>query len=399
MPKTQARTELVDVAAALREQGLDELADRLSEVADGLAEAEAFDQMLLAAVDSLTEGLAIVDRQGRILFVNAEGQRLVGEVNYQAGPAEWSDEFGLYEPDGITHFPVERNPMALAVRGKPASEAEMMIRNRYLPEQEGVLLRVSAAPVFGATEQLGAVDVFRDITEEKRAQRALVDALGELRAVDESRRDFIAVASHELKAPAAAAASAMATLTRHWDKLDDATKLKLLGQVDGVARRMLLMIDDLLTTSKLDLGAVRVDAVPLGLSELVEQVRTELSMPDVEVRLEPSVTVLADAGHVRRIVTNYLTNAEKYGAAPYVVTVETTQKQAFLRVLDAGAGVPAEFVPRLFSRFARASVTDTEGSGLGLNIVRGLAQANGGEAWYEPVAPHGSCFALSLPLA
>jgi signal transduction histidine kinase len=71
-----------------------------------------------------------------------------------------------------------------------------------------------------------------------------------------------------------------------------------------------------------------------------------------------------------------------------------------VRVLDQGPGVPAEFVSRLFGKFARADTPSTrarKGTGLGLSIVRGLAEANGGLARYEPNTPHGSCFVVQLP--
>jgi signal transduction histidine kinase len=64
---------------------------------------------------------------------------------------------------------------------------------------------------------------------------------------------------------------------------------------------------------------------------------------------------------------------------------------------DSGDGVPAELLPRLFGKFARGAVSrEKGGTGLGLSIVQGLAQANGGDAWYEPNTPHGSCFGVRL---
>jgi signal transduction histidine kinase len=106
-----------------------------------------------------------------------------------------------------------------------------------------------------------------------------------------------------------------------------------------------------------------------------------------------------DPDHLRRIVVNYLTNAFKYGSEPVDVHVITTDDAVKLEVCDQGEGVPPEFVPRLFERFARADRTarSREGTGLGLSIVQGLAAANGGEAWYQPREPHGSCFGLTLP--
>jgi signal transduction histidine kinase len=70
-----------------------------------------------------------------------------------------------------------------------------------------------------------------------------------------------------------------------------------------------------------------------------------------------------------------------------------------VRVRDAGAGVPPELAPRLFEKFSRATPGATGGTGLGLFIVRGLARAQGGDAWYEPGEPSGACFAFRVPVS
>jgi signal transduction histidine kinase len=84
------------------------------------------------------------------------------------------------------------------------------------------------------------------------------------------------------------------------------------------------------------------------------------------------------------------------------VEVTCVDGHAELRVRDRGEGLPAEFLARAFEKFAQArhvAGAERKGTGLGLSIVRGLARAGGGDAWYEPNQPNGSCFAASFPLA
>ena len=110
--------------------------------------------------------------------------------------------------------------------------------------------------------------------------------------------------------------------------------------------------------------------------------------------------LLADRRHLGRILDNYLQNAFKYGEPPVRIDATQVGDMVEVRVLDHGTGVPAEFVSRLFSKFARANTASTkaqQGTGLGLSIVRGLAEANGGHVRYEPNVPHGSCFFVQLP--
>jgi signal transduction histidine kinase len=100
------------------------------------------------------------------------------------------------------------------------------------------------------------------------------------------------------------------------------------------------------------------------------------------------------------MLVNYLSNAFKYGKPPFTITLAESGGAGVVRVSDNGAGVPPQFVPRLFERFSRGpSVAQAGGTGLGLAIVRELAEAQGGEAWYEPNHPQGATFCLRLPQA
>ena len=124
---------------------------------------------------------------------------------------------------------------------------------------------------------------------------------------------------------------------------------------------------------------------------------------DFKVSCDPGLTVLVDPAHLQQVLVNYATNALKYGAQPFRVTaaLDGEPPAVVIRVIDEGDGVPEEFVPRLFGRFARSEMAQglkgVHGTGLGLSIVAGLLRANGGAAWYEPGDPHGSQFCLRLP--
>jgi signal transduction histidine kinase len=95
-----------------------------------------------------------------------------------------------------------------------------------------------------------------------------------------------------------------------------------------------------------------------------------------------------------------VTNAFNYGSDPVKVQVRSTNGWVELLVSDSGEGVPSEFVPKLFEKFARADKKmnrATQGTGLGLSIVRGLAKAMGGDAFYEPNRPSGAVFGVRMP--
>jgi signal transduction histidine kinase len=160
------------------------------------------------------------------------------------------------------------------------------------------------------------------------------------------------------------------------------------------------LVEDLLATSQLDSGELVVRRRPLDLSQVVADVLEDFKDQRVTVTVDARFLVVADRDHFEQMLVNYLSNAFKYGRAPFTITLAESDGAGVVRVSDGGEGVPPEFVPKLFERFSRGpSVAQAGGTGLGLAIVSELARAQGGEAWYEPNHPTGATFCLRLPLA
>ena len=117
---------------------------------------------------------------------------------------------------------------------------------------------------------------------------------------------------------------------------------------------------------------------------------------DVAVDAERDI-VFADRGRVQQMLANYVNNAVRHGEPPVTVRTSRVDGSVEIRVEDGGTGVPIELVPRLFGKFVRGA--NDQGTGLGLFIVRELARAQGGDAWYEARPTGGAAFALRLPSA
>jgi signal transduction histidine kinase len=112
--------------------------------------------------------------------------------------------------------------------------------------------------------------------------------------------------------------------------------------------------------------------------------------------------VSLDANVLERVLSNLVTNALRYGEPPVLVSAQRSDKHFRLAVEDRGAGVPPEFVPNLFERFARSDDSRRRvagGSGLGLAIARAYANAHGGDLLYERATPTGARFELVVPVA
>lgn len=242
-----------------------------------------------------------------------------------------------------------------------------------------------------------------------RVTAQLYETIGEvtrvndkLQAVNQMMLDFVAIASHDLRGPITAISGFASILGDSWEHLTEEKRRECVGVIGRQARHLGLLVEDLMTVSQIEAGAVSTRRAVVDLAETIDHALEGLAARAAEVgrSLPADLAVLADPEHVHRIVVNYIENALKYGGAPIEIRAVDGDGFVDLRVTDGGSGVPEEFVERLFGRFARADdarSSGKQGTGLGLSIVRGLAQANGGDAWYEPNEPTGSCFVVRLP--
>jgi signal transduction histidine kinase len=205
------------------------------------------------------------------------------------------------------------------------------------------------------------------------------------------------VASHELRTPLTAVLGFATTLLNHWDRIPDAEKRDQIHLIEGQARRLSRLADDLLTMSKIEAGALEVRPETVDVGATIRRTVPAFADQAIEIEAGQGLLATADPDHVEQILMNYVSNALKYGGSPVRVQARRRHRWIEVSVTDGGEGVPENFIPRLFQKFAQAG-GGSSGTGLGLSIVRGLARAQGGDAWYEPTEP-GAAFCVRLPAA
>ena len=243
-------------------------------------------------------------------------------------------------------------------------------------------------------------ELYASARELQRLNGEMKAANTELQTLNQALRDFVAVASHDLRTPLTSILGASSTLTR-WDGIEPEQRAEFLAIIERQANHLSRMVDDLLTVSRIEAGALETQSQVIAVREALDRVVEDFAQRASDIRIAgDDLTVIADPDHLERMLVNFVGNALKYGAPPVEIDARSSGDFVEFRVRDHGLGIPKEFVPRLFGKFARGDAARTQGgTGLGLSIVQGLARANGGDTWYEPNRPNGSCFAFKLPRA
>lgn len=254
---------------------------------------------------------------------------------------------------------------------------------------------------------IGASKIIRDITEQKRlaehARQAeeLAAANEQLAAADQLKDQFLAMANHEMRTPLTAIGGFTRTMLDLEDRFGPAERRAFLEIISEQTDRLTRMVDDMLLLSRIELGTFAVQPEDIEVTRVARRALRGVRRGDVVVHGDDALLARVDPHHFEQMLLNYVDNAHKYGAGVIDVDIRLGADRAVeVRVRDEGAGVSHEFEARLFDRFTRSdehASSPARGAGLGLSIVRGLARAQGGEAWYEPREPRGSQFCLRLP--
>jgi signal transduction histidine kinase len=219
----------------------------------------------------------------------------------------------------------------------------------------------------------------------------------QLRRLNELKSQFAAIASHELRTPAAAIYGAVQTLDAREGELTPAQLSELRRMLSVQSKRLLELVDELLDLSRLESGSVEIAPTQFNIGERLAAIVETLGATEIRIEVPADLTTVADRQAFDRIATNLLANAVRHGAPPIRVSVKRADRQLELCVEDHGPGIEGKLVASIFDPFTRGATSTREGAGLGLSIAQSYARAHGGTLTYEPLEPHGARFRLRLP--
>jgi PAS domain S-box-containing protein len=342
--------------------------------ADLLGHAELRD-----VIDAVDEAVIVFDDAGNVLSMNPAGQRLHGCGQGCAMARDvYVRRYRFQRPEG-GELPDDERPVARALGGEAVRDIELTVRDAETGRRwVGIY---SAVPLVSTEGRTLVTETIREITELKRAFEALREA-------DRRKDEYLAMLSHELRNPLAPIRSAVYLLERADPGSDGARRARevIARQVGHLAR----MVDDLLDVSRLARGRIELRRARLDLAELVRRVaedhRLVLGNHGIElaVRTPPApVPVDGDATRLAQLLGNLLQNSAKFTPRGGRVTVSVAVEEgwAVTRVKDTGDGIEAGLLQTVFEPFVQAERTlarSRGGLGLGLPLVKGLAELHGG---------------------
>jgi two-component system phosphate regulon sensor histidine kinase PhoR len=354
-------------------RGMDHAVHELGRRVDSLARDRARMEAILA---SMTEGVLVVDEQGRLQLVNAAARRM---LKLETGAINHSYVQAIRHPGIVEHI-------GRALAGADTGPLELSVTRDATRT-----LVAQVAPVIAAGR--GAVLVLHDITDLRRA--------------DQIRRDFVANVSHELRTPLTAIKGYAEALIDEPDGADG--QRRFVEIIHRHATRMERLVKDLLRLARLDAGQEIVEWAPCDVAGLVNGIVADFEPMVGKKRQTLSAHVgpgaarlVTDAAKLHDIVRNLVENAVSYTPEGGAIEVRAVATAGGLRlsVADTGPGIAPEEVGRVFERFYRVDKSRARpgGTGLGLSIVKHLVHVLGGEVTVENQASGGAVFTVNLPM-
>jgi two-component system phosphate regulon sensor histidine kinase PhoR len=340
----------------------DEIAESLNtmsvELKNSIAAHEEERNRLNMILRSIPDALFIADAHGVILLSSLAARKLFGEVALRGKP--------------FIEVVRSREFLSLVEEVRKQQTAGITELRIDSPLEQYCVVQVS--PLFYNERELsGFVAVFHDITQ--------------LKKLEQTRKDFVANISHEIKTPITAIQGFADTLLE--GALDDREHaVKFLQTIKANSERINSLVDDLMTISKLELGVIKVEKSSVDIQDVAEHVLTVLRDKaaaknlTIKARVLPEPrTIEADRDRLIQILTNLVDNAIKFTETGGVTFGDAQENGTiYLFVEDTGIGIPQKHLPRLGERFYRVDPGRSRnmgGTGLGLAIVKHLVKAHG----------------------
>ncbi len=379
---------------AWREQGeIDDSTKNVKNLASQLSEVASKSEIVINAIG---DGVMAIDSKGTIQLINPAAQQILGWGKQDALMLSYKSILKLTDENGNEIQPAT-DPIQQVLNTNQQARTSKLVAVTQSGKKVSLAIVVSPIGDVGA----GVIAVFRDITNERAEERG--------------QAEFISTASHEMRTPVAAIEGYLGLAMNANTATIDIRARDYIMKAHEAAQHLGRLFQDLLDVSKSDDGRMTNTPKVIDVGELIETIVQGLDQKaqdrglrlvynqtkDSQRKLMPVYFVNQDINHVREILDNLIENAIKYTPKGEVVIDMTgNDDHVVISIKDSGLGIPPEDISHLFQKFYRVNNVDRQeigGTGLGLYLVRRLAEAMQGRVWVESIFGQGSTFFLEMP--
>ena len=347
-------------------------------------------------VNTAPVGVLVFDgTTGAPVSMNGEARRIAGKLSLPGQPAEELLTVLTFRRADGREVSLEKFPLAQALREAEKLRAEEIVL--HVPDGRSVTTIIDATPIYSENGELeSAVVTIQDMTP--------------LEDLDRLRAEFLAVVSHELRAPLVSIKGSAATLLESSSDLDRAEMVQFFHIINDQADHMRDLIGDLLDVARIETGTLSIAPAPVEVADLAEEARRKCMSGGGEEILHMDISpdlplVMADSRRIVQVLVNLLSNASKASRRSTRIALAAKRQGQHVRISieDDGRGISAELLPHLFKRF---HMTDGDRpplglgeAGMGLAICKGIVEAHGGRIWAESDGlGRGARFNFTLPV-
>jgi len=344
-----------------------------------------------AILSSVGEVMFAVGLDGNIVFINPVAQAFLG-VKEEEALGKFINQFFILYDESMNAVIREKQPIVQALNSGTKVTQTFVYVDTYKQKR---FLNITATPIKQQEVLIGAICIVRDITKEKE--------------VDRMKTEFISLASHQLRTPLSAIKWFGEMLFGGDAGPLNAEQKQFMQNINQSTERMIELVNSLLNISRIESGRIIIDPKPTDLKELIDTVAIEIKLKIQEKNQKFSINIAEgipliniDPKLIRQVYLNLLTNAIKYSPKGAEIAVSVSKKDNYIlsQISDNGYGIPAQQQNKIFEKFFRADnivKIETEGTGLGLYLIKAIVASSGGKIWFQSQEGKGASFFFTLP--
>jgi signal transduction histidine kinase len=370
---------------------------------------------LEAVIDNISDGIIMVDKDGKIIEMNPEARNLL----YQSKSVKFADEF----ISNIKFFDIDNNeidinnlPLRHALKGEKVKNKIILMKQL----DKELVLRVNSTPVYGTNGDLiMALVCFHDITDLMDKEKIIIEKYKQLEMLKKEAEDaskikslFLANMSHEIRTPMNGIVGTIQLLQSTTLSMEQSKYITMLKESSNT---LLAIINDILDISKIEYGTYKLNNEQFSLKKIVDSIYNNLLICgnskglEVSYYFDPAAncSVIGDEFRLKQILNNLINNAVKFTEEGYIsfrvtkLSCDNDGLKIKFTIKDTGIGIDESFKEKIFSAFNQGDTSISKkymGTGLGLAISKHLATLMNGNISFESVIGQGSTFSFTCKL-